>query len=54
VLLKPPFQSGRELPMSTEVVVVTKPPMSNTTKILIGVGIVALLGAGYYFMKKRK
>ena len=37
-----------------EVVVPTKPPMSNTTKILIGVGIVALLGAGYYFMKKNK
>ena len=31
-----------------------KAPMSTTTKIIIGVGIVALLGAGYYFMKKRK
>ena len=38
----------------SEVVVPTKPPMSTTTKIIIGVGIVALLGAGYYFMKKNK
>ena len=41
-------------PTPTEVVVPTKPPMSTTTKIIIGVGIVALLGAGYYFMKKNK
>ena len=31
-----------------------KPPMSTTTKVLIGVGIVAVLGLGYYFLTKKK
>jgi len=31
-----------------------KKPMSTQTKILIGVGVLAVLGVGYYFYQKNK
>tara|TARA_R110000868_G_scaffold181220_7_gene422082 strand:- start:8191 stop:8553 length:363 start_codon:yes stop_codon:yes gene_type:complete len=33
---------------------IPKPPMSTTTKVLIGVGVAAVLGVGIYFVMKKK
>jgi hypothetical protein len=39
--------------LTTEEVKPPKKPMSTTTKVLIGVGVAAVLGLGVYFVMKR-